>query len=378
MSAIRFDIEATDGRARAGILRTPTSTIHTPVFMPVGTKGSVKGMTPEELQDLGVTIILSNTYHLMLRPGTEVVRALGGLHKMMNWSRSILTDSGGYQVFSLSKMNKVSEEGVIFQSSYDGEEILLTPEKSITVQKELGSDIVMVLDECTTYPVTEEIARESMNRTLRWASRSRIITLGEKQSLFGIIQGGMYPKLREECLDQLLEIGFDGYAIGGLSVGEEPQLMDEIVEVTTKVMPENAPRYLMGVGTPRDIVEAVWRGVDMFDCVIPTRHARTGKLYTSEGRINIANSKYRSDDSPLDRECLCYTCQNYSLGYLRHLFQQNEILSSRLNTLHNLHYYIELIRKIRDAILRGTFTQFYRDFSKLPRTDEDKGDFIND
>src|SRR3990167_404685 len=374
MSAIRFDIEATEGRARAGILRTHTSTIHTPVFMPVGTKGSVKGMTPEELQDLGVTVILANTYHLMLRPGTEVVRGLGGLHKMMHWSRSILTDSGGYQVFSLSKMNKVSEEGVLFQSSYDGAEVLLTHEKSLEVQRELGSDIVMVLDECTPFPASEEVARESMKRSLRWAQRGKNVELGEKQSVFGIIHGGMFPKLREECLEELLEIGFDGYAIGGLSVGEEAQAMDEIVEVTTKVMPENAPRYLMGVGTPRDIVEAVWRGVDMFDCVIPTRHARTGKLYTSEGRINIANSQYRLDDSPLDRACLCYTCQNYSRGYLRHLFQQNEILSSRLNTLHNLNYYIRLTHKIRDSIYRGTFARFYRDFSLLPRTEEDKGD----
>jgi queuine tRNA-ribosyltransferase len=378
MNSLCFDIEATDARARAGVLRTPTSTIHTPVFMPVGTKGSVKAMTSEELYGLGATIILGNTYHLMLRPGIEVVKGLGGLHKMMHWSRAILTDSGGYQVFSLSKMNKVSEEGVLFQSHYDGSEVMLTPEKSIEVQRDLGSDIVMIMDECTAYPATEEIVRESMERTLRWAIRGKRVELGERQSLFGIVQGGMYPKLREECVDRLVDIGFDGYAIGGLSVGEDPQIMYEIVDVTCRFMPMEAPRYLMGVGTPRDIVEAVWRGVDMFDCVIPTRHARTGKLYTSEGRINIANFLYRLDDSPIDRNCLCYTCQNYSRGYLRHLYMQNEILASRLNTLHNLNYYIELTRKIRESILSSTFSDFYREFSQLPREMEEKGDDIND
>lgn len=372
MSAIHFSLQATDGRARAGVLRTQRSTIHTPVFMPVGTKGSVKGMSSEELYGLGATIILANTYHLLLRPGVEVVKGLGGMHKMMNWSRSILTDSGGYQVFSLSKMNKVSEEGVLFQSNYDGEEVHLTPEKAVETQKLLGSDIMMVLDECIPYPATEDEAKESMQRSLRWAQRSRQVERGDGQALFGIVQGGMYPKLREECLEQLVEIGFDGYAIGGLSVGEAPQLMDEMVEVTTRLMPKNSPRYLMGVGTPRDIVEAVWRGVDMFDCVIPTRHARTGKIYTDNGTINIANSQFRLDDSPLDQNCICYTCQNYSRGYLRHLFQQNEILSTRLNTLHNLHYYIELTRKIRNEICRGTFAQFYREFSKRPRIYEDE------
>ncbi|HLB59787.1 MAG TPA: tRNA guanosine(34) transglycosylase Tgt [Bdellovibrionota bacterium] len=374
MSALRLDLQSTDGRARAGLLRTPRGTIHTPVFMPVGTKGTVKAMTPEELLDLGVEIILCNTYHLLSRPGSDLVQELGGLHKMMHWPRPILTDSGGYQVFSLSKMNKVSENGVVFQSHIDGATINLTPERAVEVQRALGSDIMMVLDECLPYPATEDQARDSMERSVRWAARCSQVERGERQALFGIVQGGMYPELRRECQERLLEIGFDGYAIGGLSVGEEPQLMDEMVEVTTAVMPEGAPRYLMGVGTPRDIVESVYRGVDMFDCVIPTRHARNGKLYTSGGVISIANAKYKSEKGPLDPSCSCYTCQNYSRAYLRHLYLQNEILSSRLNTLHNLHYYIELTNSIRKAILSGTFTQFYRTFSSGSRTEEIVGE----
>ncbi len=347
---------------RRGRLQFPRGTIETPAFMPVGTYGTVKAMTPEELKDIGAEIILGNTFHLMLRPGMDIIKAHGDLHDFMHWDKPILTDSGGFQVFSLAKLRKITEEGVSFNSPVDGSKVLLTPEKSMEVQRDLGSDIVMIFDECTPYPATEQEARESMELSMRWAQRSKDAHEGNPSALFAIVQGGMYPQLREVSAQGLTEIGFDGYAIGGLSVGEPEDERNTVLETTTPLLPEDKPRYLMGVGTPEDIIESVRRGVDMFDCVIPTRNARTGFLYTSTGVVKIRNSQYKDDIRPVDENCGCYTCRNYSRSYLRHLDKCREILSSRLNTIHNLYYYQQLMREIREAIEEDRFDDYVKDF----------------
>ena len=359
---MKFSLIKNDNTARRGCLEFERGSVETPAFMPVGTYGTVKAMTPEELEGMGAQIILGNTFHLMLRPGTEIIKKHGDLHDFTHWQGPILTDSGGFQVFSLAKMRKISEKGVVFQSPIDGSKVELTPESSMQVQKDLGSDIVMIFDECTPYPATETEASESMELSLRWADRCKKAHEGNPNALFGIVQGGMYPALRHRSAKVLTEIGFDGYAIGGLSVGEPEDERNKVLDETLPSLPEDKPRYLMGVGTPSDIIEAVRRGVDMFDCVIPTRHARTGFLYTSEGIIKIRNSKYTDDIRPLDEQCSCYTCKNYSRSYLRHLDKCKEILGIRLNTIHNLHYYQDLMRNIRSAIETGTFEQFAEEF----------------
>ena len=330
--------------------------------MPVGTYGTVKAMTPEELKEIGAEIILGNTFHLMLRPGTDIIKLHGDLHDFMHWDKPILTDSGGFQVFSLAKLRKITEEGVSFNSPVDGDKVMLTPEKSMQVQKDLGSDIVMIFDECTPYPATEEQARDSMELSLRWAKRSKDAHDDNPSALFAIVQGGMYAELRKQSADGLVDIGFDGYAIGGLSVGEPEGERNKVLECTTPLLPTDKPRYLMGVGTPEDIIESVRRGIDMFDCVMPTRNARTGFLYTSSGILKIRNSQYKNDTRPVDETCQCYTCRNYSRAYLRHLDKCKEILSSRLNTIHNLHYYQQLMKEIRLAIEEDRFDDYVKDF----------------
>ena len=365
MSHMQFDLLSTDSKARRGRLTFPRGTIETPAFMPVGTYGTVKAMTPEELKDIGAEIILGNTFHLMLRPGTEIVRLHGDLHEFMHWDKPILTDSGGFQVFSLADMRKISEEGVRFQSPVDGRKILMTPESSMQVQRELGSDIVMIFDECTPYPATYEQAHDSMQLSLRWAKRSKQAHADNPAALFGIVQGGMYEQLRKISAHGLLDIGFDGYAIGGLSVGEPKDERDKVLDSTLPELPSDKPRYLMGVGKPEDIVEAVKRGIDMFDCVIPTRNARNGFLFTRYGTLKIRNSQYQHDTRPIDETCGCYTCQHYSRAYLRHLDKCGEILGARLNTIHNLYYYQELMRDIRAAIAENRFEQFVGEFYAL-------------
>ncbi|SCZ55390.1 tRNA guanosine(34) transglycosylase Tgt [Thiohalomonas denitrificans] len=359
---MKFDLLKTDGPARRGRMYFERGTVETPAFMPVGTYGTVKAMTPEELQGIGAEIILGNTFHLMLRPGTEVIAAHGDLHDFMHWEGPILTDSGGFQVFSLGKMRKITEEGVRFQSPVDGSRVFLGPEESMAVQRELGSDIVMIFDECTPYPADERQSRASMELSLRWARRSKEAHGENPNALFGIVQGGMYPHLRDESLAGLTEIGFDGYAIGGLSVGEPKEEMLAILDHTGPGMPEDRPRYLMGVGRPEDIVEAVLRGIDMFDCVMPTRNARNGHLFTRRGVIRIRNARYEKDTRPLDLECGCYTCQNYSRAYLRHLHRTNEILGARLNTIHNLFHYQALMKRLREAIAAGRLKAFVSEF----------------
>lgn len=357
-----FTLYKENSGARRGQLAFDRGTIETPAFMPVGTYGTVKAMTPEELNGIGAEIILGNTFHLMLRPGTEIIRKHGDLHDFMNWQKPILTDSGGFQVFSLAKMRKITEQGVLFNSPVDGSKVELTPEYSMQVQKELGSDIVMVFDECTPYPATEKEAMDSMQLSLRWAERCKTAHEGNPAALFGIVQGGMYESLRHESADGLTTLGFDGYAIGGLSVGEPMDERNQVLDFTVPKLPENKPRYLMGVGRPEDIVEAVRRGIDMFDCVIPTRHARTGFLYTSNGILKIRNSRYKDDTRPVDENCQCYTCQNYSRAYLRHLDKCGEILYSRLSTIHNLYYYQQLMHDIRSAIENDRFEEFADEF----------------
>ena len=354
---MNFAISSECGAARCGTLKLRRGEIQTPVFMPVGTYGTVKSVTPEEVEADGAQIILGNTFHLMLRPGTEVIRAHGGLHEFMNWPRPILTDSGGFQVFSLANMRKLSEEGVRFQSPVNGDEVFLTPERSMDVQHDLNADITMIFDECTPYPASRKDAEDSMQLSLRWAARSRrrfdelkTEEPGRGEAVFGIVQGGMYDELRDASLAGLLDIGFDGYAIGGLAVGEPEEERLAVLDALTPNVPTNAPRYLMGVGTPVDIVAAVLRGVDMFDCVIPTRHARNGQLFTSRGNVKYRHARYRDDTSPPDPDCECYTCSHYSLAYLRHLAKCGEILGPRLATIHNLHYYQKLMREIRAAI----------------------------
>ena len=359
---MKFEKFAQDGKARRGKLTFERGEVDTPAFMPVGTYGTVKAMTPEEVSDTGAQIILGNTFHLMLRPGTEVIKLHGDLHDFMHWSGPILTDSGGFQVWSLGKLRKIEENGVKFASPVDGSPVLVTPEISMQIQRDLGSDIVMIFDECTPYPATEQEAADSMRLSLRWAKRSKQEHAENPAALFGIVQGGMYPELRSESIQGLTEIGFDGYAIGGLSVGEPKEEMIKVLEHLSTEMPEDKPRYLMGVGKPEDLVEAVLRGIDMFDCVMPTRNARNGHLYTSDGVVRIRNSKHRTDTGPVDKECDCYTCANYSRSYLRHLDKTGEILGSRLNTIHNLHYYQTLMRGLRDAIEKGQLDEFVREF----------------
>ena len=359
---MQFSVLHTDGAARRGRLVFDRGEVQTPVFMPVGTYGTVKAMTPEELREVGAEIILGNTFHLMLRPGTEIIGLHGDLHDFMHWSGPILTDSGGFQVFSLAAMRKLTEAGVKFQSPVDGRRVFMGPEESMAVQRALGSDIVMVLDECTPYPATERQARDSMELSLRWAARSKTAHGDNPSALFGIVQGGIYPEQRAASAAGLIEIGFDGYAVGGLAVGEPEHERLATLECTVPLMPTDAPRYLMGVGRPEDIVEAVWRGIDMFDCVMPTRNARNGHLFTRWGDIRIRNSRYATDTRPLDEQCDCYTCRHYSRAYLRHLLRCNEILGARLNTIHNLHYYLNLMRELRSAIAERRLAAYRQSF----------------
>ena len=370
---MRFALLGQDGSARRGRLTFARGTVETPAFMPVGTYGSVKAMTPEELEDLGADIVLGNTFHLMLRPGPDIVRAHGGLHGFMHWRRPILTDSGGFQVFSLEQLRKINEHGVTFRSPVNGDLVELTPERSMEVQHALGADVVMVFDECTPYPADEATARDSMQLSLRWARRSRAAFDalhgggkpgddrwgdGSDAALFGIVQGGVHTALRRESLGGLLEIGFEGYALGGLAVGEPEVERLHVLDAIAPELPRDRPRYLMGVGTPADLVKAVARGIDMFDCVIPTRHARNGQLFTRAGPLNIRNSRFQADTGPVDPDCSCYTCRHYSRAYLRHLQQCNEILGARLATIHNLHYYLDLMRRMRAAIEAHAFGAF--------------------
>lgn len=359
---MKFEHISSDGAARRGRLTFARGTVETPAFMPVGTYGTVKAMTPEELVGMGAEIILGNTFHLMLRPGTEVIKAHGDLHDFMHWQGPILTDSGGFQVFSLGKMRKITEEGVTFQSPVNGDKVFLGPEESMEVQRALGSDIVMCFDECTPYPADEQQARDSMQMSLRWGQRSKDAHGDNENALFGIVQGGMYEDLRAESASGLVDIGFDGYAIGGLSVGEPKEDMMRVLDHTTPLLPTDKPRYLMGVGKPEDLVEAVLRGVDMFDCVMPTRNARNGHLFTRQGVIKIRNACHEFDTDPLDEECGCYTCQNYSRSYLRHLDKAREMLGAHLNTIHNLYYYQELMRGLREAIAANTLAAFVTEF----------------
>jgi queuine tRNA-ribosyltransferase len=364
---LRYELIATDGAARRGRVHAAHGTIETPAFMPVGTYGTVKAMTPEELEGLGAEIVLGNTFHLMLRPGAQLIDELGGLHRFMHWSRPILTDSGGFQVFSLAKMRKITEEGVRFRSPVDGSEVRLTPEDSMEVQLALRSDIAMAFDDCTAWPATHAEAEASMERSMRWAVRCRDRYYRDADApppgdLFGIVQGGMYADLRRASLDALLPLDLPGLAVGGLAVGEpEPERL-RVLEETVPLMPADRPRYLMGVGRPEDIVAAVLRGIDMFDCVMPTRHARNGHLFTATGVVNIRNAAHQRDPGPIDPECACYTCRNYSRAYLRHLERCNEILGARLNTIHNLHFYLDLMRRLREAIEGGRVEAFARDF----------------
>ncbi len=384
--AFGFRVTHTDGAARSGVMSTPHGDVQTPAFMPVGTQGAIKGVTHRDLEELGAEILLSNTYHLYLRPGGDLIARRGGLHAFIGWKRPILTDSGGYQVFSLADRRTIDEEGAHFRSHLDGSPHLLTPEKAADVQAQLGSDISMVLDECLAYPADPEAARRSMERTLRWAGRARerFLTLQEKknrgsvsvtnpgQAQFGIIQGGVYGELREESARETVALGFEAYAIGGLSVGEPIDVMYDMVARTTPWLPLDRPRYLMGAGTPEDLVESVARGVDLFDCVLPTRNARNGQLFTNEGRINIRNAQYSEDDRPIDPDCSCYTCRTCSRAYLRHLFQTGEINASTLNTLHNLHFYLDTLRRIRESVAFGRFESFRLAFrQRLSRQSSD-------
>ncbi|MCH8277486.1 MAG: tRNA guanosine(34) transglycosylase Tgt [Proteobacteria bacterium] len=369
---MKFEIKTNDGLARRGALSFRRGSVQTPAFMPVGTYGTVKSVTPEEVSASGAEILLGNTFHLMLRPGTDIIRKHGGLHEFMNWPGPILTDSGGFQVFSLANMRKLSEEGVKFQSPINGDTVFLTPEKSMEVQHELNADVTMIFDECTPYPATESEARQSMELSLRWAARSRqrFDELKNEEpdrgeALFGIVQGGVHNGLREESLAGLADVGFDGYAIGGLAVGEPQDERNVVLDFLAARMPANAPRYLMGVGLPLDIVEAVSRGVDMFDCVIPTRHARNGQLYTSRGTIKFRHARYADDTSSPDPECGCYTCRNYSLAYLRHLVKCGEMLGPRLATVHNLHYYQDLMMRVRASIEAGNFAELLKSMRQL-------------
>lgn len=350
---MHFTIEAQDGLARAGEMAFKTHRVRTPTFMPVGTQATVKSVTPEELQQLGSQILLGNTFHLMLRPGVEVIEQHGGLHNFMHWHGPILTDSGGFQVFSLAKLRKISEQGVLFQSPIDGSKIFIDPENAISMQHRLGADIIMNFDDCTSYPVTPTLAETSMQISMRWAERCRTAHGDHPSQLFGIIQGSMYPELREISLKRLVAIGYDGYAIGGLSVGEPKEEMYRMIRFLAPKMPTEKPRYLMGVGSPEDLIEAVKNGIDMFDCVMPTRNARNGHLFTRKGIVRLRNQRYKTMQEPIDPTCHCYTCHNYSLSYLHHLDRAHETLGLRLNTIHNLHYYHHLMLDLRRAIVAG-------------------------
>ena len=365
-SPVKFDLLATDGAtaARRGRLHTRRGVIETPMFMPVGTQGTVKGMLPEQLVEVGARIILANTYHLFLRPGHELVRNLGGLHRFMQWDGPILTDSGGFQVFSLGDLRKIDEDGVRFQSHLDGSAQVLTPESSIAIQEALGADIMMVFDECIPYPAERGYVAASTARSARWAARSKAARRDPGAALFGIVQGGMEQDLRRQSAEQLMEIGFDGYALGGLSVGEEAALMYQVMEWALPLLPATRARYVMGVGTPENLVEAVARGADLFDCVMPTRNARNGVLFTSFGKVVIKQARYREDSGPIDPACDCMVCRCYSRAYLRHLYQSNEILASVLNTWHNLYYYLQLMRRIREALDAGSFAAFRAEFHR--------------
>jgi queuine tRNA-ribosyltransferase len=363
---MKYELLATDGAARRGRLTLNHGTVDTPAFMPVGTYGTVKGISPQDLRDIGAQICLGNTFHLWLRPGLEVIEAFGGLHQFMAWDGPILTDSGGFQVFSLGALRKITEEGVRFSSPVNGDKLFLTPEESMRIQKVLNSDVVMIFDECTPYPASVPEAADSMRLSLRWARRSRdeFDRLENNNALFGIVQGGMYENLRDESLAGLTDIGFHGYAIGGLSVGEPKEDMQRILHHTAPRLPVDKPRYLMGVGTPEDLVFSVQAGIDMFDCVMPTRNARNGWLFTRHGDIKIRNARHKTDTRPLDESCDCYTCRNFSRGYLHHLNRLNEILGARLATIHNLHYYQQLMRELRDAIASGTLTDYVARFHR--------------
>jgi len=374
-STFSFLVTHTDGRARRGVLTTPHGTVETPAFMPVGTQGAVKAITHRDLEALGAEIILANTYHLYLRPGDELIARLGGLHRFTGWSRPILTDSGGYQIFSLAARRTIDEEGAQFRSHLDGSLHALTPESAADIQARLGSDIAMVLDECVAHPCEAGPAADAMRRTLRWARRARtrmlelrahevagVTVSNPGQAQFGIVQGSVYPELRNESAAETAAIGFEAYAIGGLSVGEPVELMYDVVSHTAPLLPETDLRYLMGTGTPADLVESVARGIDLFDCVLPTRNARNGQLFSTEGRLNIKNARYAEDERPVDPSCTCYTCRTFSRAYLRHLFLAGEIGASALNTLHNLNFYLDTMRRIRDAIAFGRFESFRRAF----------------
>jgi queuine tRNA-ribosyltransferase len=370
---MKFEVRANDGEARRGTLTLAHGVVETPAFMPVGTYGTVKAMSPLELEEGGAQIVLGNTFHLWLRPGLAVIEKHAGLHRFMGWRRPILTDSGGFQVYSLGEMRKISEEGVAFQSPINGDRLFLTPEEAMRIQRVLDSDIAMVFDECTGYPATRDEAAQSMRLSLRWAERSKRAFEGSGNAIFGIVQGGMYEDLRDESLAGLVAAGFDGYAIGGVSVGEPKEDMERIVAHTAPRMPRDAPRYLMGVGTPEDLVESVSHGVDMFDCVLPTRNARNGWLFTRSGDVKIKNARHRDDDSPLDAECACYTCRNFSRAYLHHLHRANEILGARLNTIHNLFYFLELMAGMREAIAAGQFVSWEEGFSRRRGESEGEG-----
>lgn len=362
---MKYELDNTDGQARRGRLIFDRGVVETPAFMPVGTYGTVKGMTSDDVADTGAHILLGNTFHLMLRPGTDIIEQHGDLHDFMNWHKPILTDSGGFQVFSLGEMRKITEKGVEFRSPVNGEKIMLTPERSMEVQRSLGSDVVMIFDECTPYPATFDEAKTSMELSLRWAQRSKDAHGDNPSALFGIVQGGMYPELREVSVNGLKAIDFDGYAIGGLSVGEPKDDMINILNHTTPLIPEEKPRYLMGVGKPEDLVEGVRRGIDMFDCVMPTRNARNGHLFVTTGVVKIRNAANKTDTGPLDSECDCYTCQNHSRAYLHHLDKCKEILGAQLNTIHNLRYYQRLMQGLRDAIANNELDSFVTEFYRL-------------
>lgn len=362
MSFMKFEVKTTEGKARRGTIRFPRGDIQTPAFMPVGTYGSVKGMLPRDVKDTGAEIILGNTFHLWLRPGTDIIKQAGTLHDFMQWDKPILTDSGGFQVFSLGKMRKITEEGVTFRSPVNGNKVELTPEKSMEIQAALGSDIVMIFDECTPYPATHKEAKDSMEMSLRWAKRSKDAHGDSESALFGIIQGGMYEDLRDVSLEGLTDIGFDGYAIGGLSVGEPKEDMVRVLDHLAYKMPEDKPRYLMGVGKPEDLVEGVRRGIDMFDCVMPTRNARNGHLFTDTGVLKLRNASNKTDHGPIDETCDCYTCQNFSRAYLHHLDKCKEIQGCTLNTIHNLHFYQKVMAGLRQALEAGTLSAFVEEF----------------
>ncbi len=374
MKPIQFTLKSEDGFARLGELHTRRGTIPTPMFMPVGTAATVKGLTPEDLQAMGAPIILGNAYHLYIRPGHKLIEEMGGLHQFMGWEGSILTDSGGFQVMSLSDLRKLSPKGVEFSSHLDGSRHFISPEVSMEIQRALGSDIVMAFDECVRHPATREEVAKSLVITTDWEKRSRAVELKPHQGLFGILQGGMFPDLRREHFDMLKEIDFEGWAIGGLSVGEPPAMMYEILDASVPLLPKEKVRYLMGVGTPEDLVEGVARGVDIFDCVMPTRNARNGTLFTWSGKMHIKNARFARDPKPLDERCGCYTCRKYSRAYLRHLYVSGEILSSRLNTIHNLHFYLDLMKHMREAIAARRFsefrTAFYASYGKNPPANE--------